>query len=200
VLPPGGEATCGGSGVTEAPGWPMDKRERTFLAVAAVFGLVLMLVLVYIGLHSENPEEAKLAALLRYIKAGQEKADARARAAIKDGSYMTIVHEIEAGRIAPASEGRADLPAAYGGLTVDDQVIVERRSDGRLLVVFPTWRGKGGNFSGYLYASRPLASGDFHETDWGSGGLRRETTIAGLDYVEAVSLHGPWYKVSRGVD
>ncbi len=178
----------------------MVKRERTFLVVATLLGLVLGVVLVSIRSRSANPEEAKVARFLCDVVAVQEKADAKARATLEDGSYMAIVREIEAARITPDPDGRAHLPTAYAGLAADNEIAIERRPDGRLLVIFPVWRGKGANFSGYLYASAPLVPADFHEIDWGAGGVRKQTTIGGLDYVEARPLHGPWYQVSRGVD
>jgi hypothetical protein len=178
----------------------MAKNNRIVLMVTTLGLLVLAVILYYANRPSPGPELVAVVSLVNQLRAEQAQGDAQAQAAIHDGKYLAIVHEIEAGRIAADAEGTAVLPPAFGGLIAEDRLIVERKADGRLLVIFPTWRGKGGNFDGYLYASQPLVPADFQEINWGAGGVCKQATVAGFDYIDVHPLQSPWYQVSRSVD
>jgi hypothetical protein len=119
---------------------------------------------------------------------------------VKESSYRAVLEEIGAGRITTGPEGTAPLPGRYTGLTPRDEVFIDRRPGGVVLVLFPVWYGRGGDLQGYLHASRPLADADYYTVDWGPGGVHQHLTVAGVEFLSAEPVRPPWYWVWRRVD
>ena len=96
--------------------------------------------------------------------------------------------------------GRTRLTGRFVGLTPRDEMVVDRRSDGSFLALFPTFYGKGATLAGLLYASRPLGDADTAVREATLG--RTERTIRVGSYGQAVFDHridDHWYQVSYGL-
>lgn len=77
-----------------------------------------------------------------------------------------VFYEVQRKKLVPGAAGQVTLPAAYSTLTRDGRIYVTRKDD-LLLVLFPTWRGKGTNVTGYLWCNRPLVTDDFKPDAYG---------------------------------
>jgi hypothetical protein len=67
-----------------------------------------------------------------------------------------VVGEIQAGRIVPDKEGGAYLPARFASAAWLERVYITYRSEGSLIVFFPTGGCRSSN-TGYIYSSTPLS-------------------------------------------
>lgn len=127
---------------------------------------------------------------------------------LKESRYNEIVRDIEAGRLAPAQPttgafGLVDyaefvvaLPPSHQNLTPLGIAFAEKRSDGRLFVVFPTWHGFHHDMKGYLYCSEPLTSEDYRlNTGWGV-----EAVLVCGQALKVTHIRGPWYSIDLGLD
>ncbi len=115
--------------------------------------------------------------------------------------YMAVVRQIETGALKPGPKAAIAVPSGLRSVSPDGNVYAERKPDGRVFVLFPIWYGRGKtDLQGYLYCSRPLKAADFSEVDWGSGGVWRQLTICGRNYLSAEHVRGPWWWVWRRVD
>jgi hypothetical protein len=74
-----------------------------------------------------------------------------------------IVAGVLNGRLRPDVHGRVILPPWQAPASADGRVYVTRKQKGLLLILFPTWRGKGSNVAGYLFSSRSLQPSDLHK-------------------------------------
>src|SRR5436309_3540852 len=73
--------------------------------------------------------------------------------------FDPIVKEIQTGALSIPTNGPVRLPPRFHGVTPRDEIFVERKADGRLFVLFPTWYGREEDIEGLLYCSRaPLPS------------------------------------------
>jgi hypothetical protein len=112
-----------------------------------------------------------------------------------------VVASIKAGSQVVAPTGEVILPASQTGSVVNGKAYVTTQPTGTMLVLFPTWWGKGTNLRGFLYSNgqafavgttvnvnvpfpSPVSSPQF--------GLTEVT-------VEDVLSPG-WYSVSRSLD
>ncbi|MCY3023138.1 MAG: hypothetical protein NTW87_29530 [Planctomycetota bacterium] len=118
---------------------------------------------------------------------------------VRAGEYTSIVSGIDEGSLAADAKGVLKLPRRLASVAPRGEVYVERKPDGRLFVLFPTWYGHGNDLQGYLYASGPLTAADYYEVDWGQGGVRRHLDICGRGLL-TVSGNGPYYTVMRRLD
>ena len=119
----------------------------------------------------------------------------------KEGKYLGVIGKIEAGTIKPGGKSPVKLPAQYGGITPMDEVYVEKRPGGKLLVLFPTWYGRGSDVEGFLYCSQPLGPADFYQVDWGVGGKHEHLDVGEASLLTVKRhLRGPWHKAGRRLD
>jgi hypothetical protein len=109
---------------------------------------------------------------------------------LRQQSYTEVIRQIESGRL-PIANHVVNLPPDYK--SVARKVYAERRADGRLFVLFVTWRGRGADVNGYLYCSRPLRPADFCV---GPGG-HEQLNACGIDDLGPVHIRGPWYYICR---
>jgi hypothetical protein len=95
--------------------------------------------------------------------------------------------------------GRVKLPPSLASASKDGGVYVTRKRNGQILILFPTWQGKGGNVRGYLFCSRPLTkteeNGDALELTYLA---RLSPEPEGVMLQRKVSAN--WYYVSYGLD
>src|SRR6266849_692659 len=87
----------------------------------------------------------------------------------KPHDLAPVVADISSGRLRPDKDGIVVLPREYSSLTKFGEAYVERRKDGLVLVLFPTWDIGRGSVRGYLYHNRPLSKGDtlwMHKDHW----------------------------------
>jgi hypothetical protein len=82
--------------------------------------------------------------------------------AFNEAAYRRVVAAISARRLLPDTSGLVTLPASLSSIAKFGKVYVTRKDGGLLLVLFPTWRGKGSNVAGYLCSSRTLSKADTH--------------------------------------
>lgn len=114
--------------------------------------------------------------------------------------YKRVVADIDSGKLAVDASGHCVLGFGFAKLTPRGQVLVEKTADGRTLILFPTWHGRGGDLAGYLYASGRLVASDFYTVDWGDGGQRRHVDIATAEMLDVTRVKPNWYWASRRLD
>lgn len=114
--------------------------------------------------------------------------------------YQRVIADIESGEIAADGSGNCVLGPAFAKLTPRGNVLVDTTAEGRTLILFPTWVGRGGDLDGYLYASGGLAPRDFYTVDWGASGQRRHVDVATAEMLDVTSVQQNWYWASRRLD
>ena len=119
----------------------------------------------------------------------------------KEGKCLEVVGKIEAGTIKVGGKSPVNLPSQDWGLTPRGEVYAEKRPGGKLLVLFPTWYGRGSDVEGFLYCSGPLGPADFYQVDWGVGGKREHLDVGEASLLTVGRhLRGPWHKAGRRLD
>ncbi len=118
---------------------------------------------------------------------------------LKKTGYLRVIQAIQNGQLGSKSSIIA-LPSSYKEIAPRDQVLYERRKDGRLWVLFPTWYGRGADLQGYLYSSGPLKAQDFYTIDWGSDGVAQHVDACGADMLDVKKIDANWYSVMRRLD
>lgn len=114
--------------------------------------------------------------------------------------FAPAVQKIRDGLLKPDRAGTIHLPAEFKGMTPRNEVYVEQKADGRLLILFPAAYGRGKDIEGYLFCSANLLPSDFYAIDWGKGGIIQHINVAGWDML-TVENHGTnWYRVTRRLD
>jgi hypothetical protein len=114
--------------------------------------------------------------------------------------YASVVADIEHGILAAPTNGILRLPARFSAVAPRAEVYVEKKLDGRLLVLFPPWYGRGADMEGFLYCSGALARSDFYCIDWGAGGVHEHLDVGGRDILTVKDLKPHWYRVTRRLD
>ena len=114
--------------------------------------------------------------------------------------FEPVVSDIQAGVLKFQTNGVVGLPTKFVGLTPKDEIFVEKKPDGSLFVLFPTWYGRGNDIEGVLYCSHALLPSDFYTIDWGAGGKQQHIDVGGRDMLTVHDYQPHWYKVSRRVD
>ena len=112
--------------------------------------------------------------------------------------YALVIREVENGTLKPDEKSTVRLP--WGVASPDGRVFVERKPDGRLFVLFPTWYGRLPDLQGYLWCSQPLHASDFHDVDWGAGGIQHALNICGQKLLSAGHMRGQWWWVDRRLE
>jgi hypothetical protein len=83
-----------------------------------------------------------------------------------DQAQAKIVFEqVQRGELVPDSAGRIALTGTQASLTRRGNIYVTRKGD-LLMVLFPTWRGRGADVRGYLWCSRLLKAEDVEKDHW----------------------------------
>ena len=90
----------------------------------------------------------------------------------------------------------AQLPPDLREASVGGEIYVSRPSTNQLLVVFKTWRGKGFNMEGYLYAAKPLSAAEITKDYYGHSVV----VIGPMEFVLEKQLDPNWYRVSYKLD
>jgi hypothetical protein len=109
--------------------------------------------------------------------------------------YLQVIERVEKGDIKPDASGAAQLPADLRDASVDGEVYVLYPSPAQLLIVFKTWRGKGYNMQGFLYARTPLES-EIERDYYGNSVV----IIGPLELTLEDKLEPSWYRVSHRLD
>jgi hypothetical protein len=115
-------------------------------------------------------------------------------------SYTPIVAAITSGALPIPANGVIGLPAKWRGIVPRDVVHAEKRPDGRIFILFPTFHGRGEDVDGWLYCSAPITPADFYTIDWGPGGKHSQLDVAGCKMLSVESHRPPWYWVTRRLD
>lgn len=68
-------------------------------------------------------------------------------------AHKSVVAAVASGKLKPDGLGSCILPAGHQSLSVDGRIYVMRLPTGQMAVLFPGWRGKGGNCAGIVYYS-----------------------------------------------
>jgi hypothetical protein len=92
--------------------------------------------------------------------------------------------------------GVVQLPAELHKASVDGEILVSSTYSNMFLVVFKTWRGKGSNMEGWLFASRPLIEPDVQKNYYG----QKTVTVNGVDLVLGDQFDTNWFEVSYRLD
>jgi hypothetical protein len=114
--------------------------------------------------------------------------------------YQPIVRGIAAGTLTAPASGILRLSGNFAGVTPRDEIYVETRADGRLLILFPRRYGRGADLEGYLYCRGGLRPADSYVVDWGASGVHTHIAVAGRDLLTATPYAPNWYAISRRVD
>jgi len=114
--------------------------------------------------------------------------------------FAPVVQAIQSGQLSVQTNGIFRLPQRFAGLTPSDDVFVERRPDGVLFVLFPTWYGRRNDLEGFLYCARELQASNYYTIDWGAGGKRQHIDVAGRDMLTVQNYRSHWYRVTRRLD
>ena len=116
---------------------------------------------------------------------------------VQDGG---IKNDQEKGAQVPPESDRlpssAQLPPDLREASLGGEIYVYRPSTNQILVVFKTWRGKGRNMEGYLYAARPISATELSKDYYGD-------SVVVIDHLELVLGKQPdpnWYRVSYKLD
>jgi hypothetical protein len=114
--------------------------------------------------------------------------------------FDSLIQDLQTGKLDSSKDSRVRLPVAYTNLTPKSEIFVERRPDGRLFVLFPTWYGRGDDMDGWLYCSGYLQQSDYYTVDWGTGGKHRHIDVAGRKMLTVTSDRPHWYRFTRRLD
>lgn len=79
--------------------------------------------------------------------------------------FSQIYSAVANRKLKPNSAGVVNLPTTLATATADGKVYVTRKGK-LLMVLFPTWRGKGSNLRGYLRCNRSLTPTDTHQDEY----------------------------------
>jgi hypothetical protein len=128
-------------------------------------------------------------------------------------SFTHVAHEILSGRLNEHPVGLVVLPQAHASLTADGRVYVTRKNGGLVLILFPTWRGKGSNLEGYLFCSRRLKAADIQKDSYTQKAavlrvkvpqpITPSITPSPVGEAEVRlerKINGQWYEVAYGLD
>jgi hypothetical protein len=118
----------------------------------------------------------------------------------RTAKFEPILSDIQSGALAPQANGAVGLPQKFAGATPKNEIFVEKKPDGSLFVLFPTWYGRGADLDGILYCSRALQPPDYYTMDWGPGGKHQHLAVGGCDLLTVHAYKSHWYIVSRRVD
>jgi hypothetical protein len=114
--------------------------------------------------------------------------------------FEPVVKDIQAGVVLAPTNGTLQLPLRFAGVTHKGEVFAEWRADGRLMILFPTWCGRGADLEGLLYCSGVLESSDFYTIDWGAAGKVKHIDVRGRDMLIVHDYRPHWYFVRRRLD
>jgi hypothetical protein len=118
----------------------------------------------------------------------------------RSSKFEPVVADIQKGVITLTTNGAIALPPRFANLAPRGEIYAEKKSDGRLLVLFPTWYGRGNDIEGLLYCSASLLPTDFYTVDWGPGGKQQHMDVAGRDLLRVAEYKAHWYNVTRRLD
>src|SRR5579871_2752242 len=68
---------------------------------------------------------------------------------------QAVFDQVRSGTLSADRDGVVKLPSRTAWCTSDGSVYVTRRKTGALMVLFPMWRGKGRNVTGYVFCLGP---------------------------------------------
>jgi hypothetical protein len=110
--------------------------------------------------------------------------------------YEEAIHWLEAGAIKADSAGRVRLPMELQAASVDGEIYLFQPYTNQMVVVFKTWRGKGHNMEGFLYANPPLGESSTQTDYYGKQVISAGPIQLTLD--KQIDAH--WHKVSYKLD
>jgi hypothetical protein len=116
----------------------------------------------------------------------------------KKESYEQVLSAIQSGQIDSTSVANdvTQLPPEFRNVTEGGAIYLARSETTNLIVVFPTWRGKGKNVEGHLYSSAGLPNSMLNTNYYGQPAIR----VNGLDLTLDERIEANWYKVSYRLD
>jgi hypothetical protein len=111
------------------------------------------------------------------------------------GARERITQDFQAGKLAPDPSGVIQLPPDLASASLGGKAFVTTNQTGRWLLL-RTWRGKGANLTGYLYApgaALKLGTAVSLTTDAAGVMVSAECTVQ-------KAVGGSWYTVHSGYD
>jgi hypothetical protein len=88
------------------------------------------------------------------------------------------------------------LPPDLKSASVNGEIYIFRTSPSQLFIIFSTWRGKGFNMEGFLYAAAPLTPPDIGKNSYG----RKVVFLGPMELSLDQRLNANWYRVSYNLD
>src|SRR5262245_5767889 len=110
--------------------------------------------------------------------------------------YEVVIRRIQSGEIKTTSSVSLPLPSDVQRASVDGEILVLRPGTNQLIVVFKTWRGKGQNMEGYLYAFPTLPT----QIVKGGYGGRATVELGPVQLMLDKEVNSNWYRVSHKLD
>ena len=110
--------------------------------------------------------------------------------------YEQTINRLQSGMMKPDSVGRARLPVELQAASVDGEIYVSQTSTNQLVVVFKTWRGKGNNMEGFLYANPPLGKSATQTDYYG----KQAISVGPVELTLEKQIDPNWHKVSYKLD
>lgn len=110
--------------------------------------------------------------------------------------YEQTINRLQSGTIKPDSSGRARLPTDLQTASVDGEIYVSQPSTNQIVVVFKTWRGKGNNMEGFLYANPPLGKSATQADYYG----KQAISVGPVELTLGKQIDPNWHKVSYKLD
>ncbi|MGD0262748.1 MAG: hypothetical protein ABSD29_23525 [Verrucomicrobiota bacterium] len=153
-----------------------------YLLTLAVVGLVL---LGWVGCSADSGFKGNrplYEQVIQGLRKGEIKTEQEKGVQIPEGSVRLPIS--------------ARLPSVFQAASVGGEIYVSRPSTNQLLVVFKTWRGKGFNMEGFLYAAQPLSGAEITKDYYGHSVI----VIGPMELVLEKQLDLNWYRVSYELD
>lgn len=110
--------------------------------------------------------------------------------------YEQTIIRLQSGVLKPDEDGTVKLPPDLQVASVDGEIYVSRFSTNQIIVVFKTWRGKGNNMEGFLYAVPHVAKAAAKKDYYGKSVI----SIGPVELALEKQLDANWHKVSYKLD
>ena len=115
---------------------------------------------------------------------------------VAPGIRVQIAEDFEAGKLKPDAQGVIRLPAELIEASIDGRAFVTTNQSMDVWLLLRSWRGKGGNLTGYLYApGAPLTVGSEVPLITDAAGV-----VVSAHCTVQKSIGASWYLVHRDHD
>ena len=116
--------------------------------------------------------------------------------AVAPAAREKIAQDLQTGKLKPDAQGVVRLPPDSANASIGGRAFITTNRTGSSWVLLRTWRGKGANLEGYLYApGQPLKVGSEVDVTTDAGGV-----IVTAEVTIKRAREASWYAVYSGND